>query len=155
MESAVLDGKDRAILRTLQGDGRLSNTELAERVHLSESASLRRIRSLEAAGLIRGYTAVIDQKAAGYALSVFLTITLNSQSQASLAAFEQEAGKVPEIMECYLMTGEADYLVRVVAHDIDAFEALHTGALTRLPGVARITSSIVLRTTVRRSVLPL
>lgn len=155
MESTVLDGKDRVILRILQAEGRLSNTELAERAHLSESASLRRVRSLEAAGLIRGYTAVIDQKAAGYALSVFLIITLNSQAQASLAAFEQGAAKVPEIMECYLMTGEADYLVRVVAPDIDAFEALHTGALTRLPGVARITSSIVLRTPVRRSVLPL
>ncbi|HEY2662168.1 MAG TPA: Lrp/AsnC family transcriptional regulator, partial [Caulobacteraceae bacterium] len=100
-----MDEKDRAILRTLQADGRLSNTELAERVHLSESASLRRIRSLEASGLIRGYTALVDQKAAGYALSVFLTITLNSQSQAALSAFEEAAGKVPEIMECYLMTG--------------------------------------------------
>jgi DNA-binding Lrp family transcriptional regulator len=150
-----MDEKVRAILRALQSDGRLSNTELAERVHLSESASLRRIRALEAAGLIRGYTALVDQKAAGYALSVFLTITLNSQSQAALSAFEDAAGKVPEIMECYLMTGEADYLMRVVARDVDAFEALHAGALTRLPGVVRISSSIALRTTVHRSALPL
>lgn len=151
----MIDEKDRSILRLLQADGRLSNTELAERVHLSESASLRRIRSLEASGLIRGYTAAVDQKAAGFALSVFLTITLNSQSQASLSAFEEAAGKVPEIMECYLMTGEADYLMRVVARDVDAFEALHAGALTRLPGVARITSSIALRTAVHRNALPL
>jgi Lrp/AsnC family leucine-responsive transcriptional regulator len=155
VKSAMIDEKDRAILRTLQGDGRLSNTEIAERVHLSESASLRRIRALEATGLIRGYTAIVDQKAAGYALSVFLTITLDSQSQASLSAFEAAASKVPEIMECYLMTGEADYLMRVVANDIDAFEALHAGALTRLPGVARITSSIALRTAVHRAALPL
>lgn len=150
-----MDDRDRAILHLLQNDGRLSNTELAERVHLSESASLRRVRLLEASGLIRGYAALLDQKAAGYALSVFLTITLNSQSQAALSAFEAAAGQVPEIMECYLMTGEADYLMRVVARDVDAFEALHAGALTRLPGVARITSSIALRTTVHRSALPL
>jgi DNA-binding Lrp family transcriptional regulator len=150
-----MDEKDRAILRTLQADGRLSNTDLAERVHLSESASLRRIRALESGGLIRGYTALVDQRAAGYALSVFLTITLNSQAQAALSAFEAAAGKVPEIMECYLMTGEADYLMRVVARDVEAFEALHAGVLTRLPGVARITSSIALRTAVHRSALPL
>ena len=150
-----MDSKDRAILRLLQDDGRRSNAELAQSVHLSESASLRRIRTLESSGLIRGYTAVVDQKAAGYALSVFLTITLNSQSQAALSAFEAAAARVPEIMECYLMTGEADYLMRVVARDVDAFEALHAGALTRLPGVARITSSIALRTAVHRSALPL
>jgi len=150
-----MDSKDRAILRLLQDDGRRSNAELAQSVNLSESASLRRIRTLESSGLIRGYTAVVDQKAAGYALSVFLTITLNSQSQAALSAFEAAAARVPEIMECYLMTGEADYLMRVVARDVDAFEALHAGALTRLPGVARITSSIALRTAVHRSALPL
>ncbi len=151
----MMDDRDRAILRLLQDDGRISNADLSGRVNLSESACLRRVRVLEASGLIRGYTAIIDQKAAGYALSLFLTITLNSQSQAALSAFEEAAARVPEIMECYLMTGEADYLIRVVARDVDAFEALHAGALTRLPGVARITSSIALRTAVHRSALPL
>jgi DNA-binding Lrp family transcriptional regulator len=155
VETAKMDDRDRAILRLLQDDGRLTNTDLAQKVNLSESACLRRVRLLEANGLIRGYSAVVDQKAAGYTLSVFLTITLNSQSQASLSAFEAAAARVPEIMECYLMTGEADYLIRVVAKDVDAFEALHAGALTRLPGVARITSSIALRTAVRRGALPL
>ena len=150
-----MDSKDRSILRLLQGDGRLTNTELAERVGLSESACLRRVRLLEAEGLIQGYTAMVDQKAAGYSLSVFLTITLNSQSQAALSAFEEAARRVPEIMDCYLMTGEADYLIRVVARDVDAFETLHAGALTRLPGVSRITSSIALRTAVHRVALPL
>lgn len=151
----MIDDRDRAILRHLQVDGRLTNSDLADRVHLSESACLRRVRALEAAGLITGYTALVDPKAAGYALSVFLTITLNSQSQAALSAFEAAAVKTPEIMECYLMTGEADYLIRVVARDVDAFEALHAGALTRLPGVSRITSSIALRTTIHRNALPL
>ncbi len=150
-----MDGKDRLILRLLQDDGRMTNAELAERAHLSESACLRRVRLLEALGLIRGYTALVDQKAAGYPLSVFLTITLNTQSQDALSAFEEAARGVPEIMECYLMTGQADYLIRVVARDVDAFETLHAGALTRLPGVARITSSIALRTAVHRSALPI
>ena len=151
----MLDDRDRAILRVLQTDGRVANTDLAQRVNLSESACLRRLRQLEAAGVIAGYAAVVDQRAIGLSLSVFLTITLTSQSETSLSTFEAAARRVPEIMECYLMTGEADYLMRVVARDVDAFETLHATILTRLPGVSRITSSIALRTAVKKSGLPL
>jgi DNA-binding Lrp family transcriptional regulator len=151
----MLDQRDRAILRVLQLDGRIANTDLAQRVNLSESACLRRLRLLEASGVVTGYAAVVDQRAVGLSLSVFLTITLTGQSETSLSAFEAAARRVPEIMECYLMTGEADYLMRVVTADVDAFEALHATTLTRLPGVARITSSIALRMAVQRSGLPL
>ena len=151
----MLDQRDRAILRILQADGRATNTDLAAKAGLSESACLRRLRGLEAAGVIRGYAAVVDQRAADLALSVFLTITLTGQSETVLSTFETAARRVPEIMECYLMTGEADYLMRIVARDVDAFETLHATILTRLPGVARITSSIALRTAVKKSGLPL
>lgn len=148
------DRKDLSLLRALQTDGRATNAELAKRVHLSESACLRRIRQLEASGVISGYAAVIDQRAIGLTLTVFLSIRLVSQSEATLSAFEEAAQKVPEILECYLVTGEADYLIRVVAKDIDAFEALHATTLTRLPGVARIVSSIALRNPVKKQGLP-
>jgi len=151
----MLDDRDRAILRILQADGRVANTDLARRVNLSESACLRRLRLLEASGVIAGYAAVVDQRAVGLSLSVFLTIRLTSQAETSLSSFEAAARRVPEIMECYLMTGEADYLMRVVTADVDAFETLHATVLTRLPGVARITSSIALRTAVKKSGLPL
>jgi len=151
----MLDDRDRAILRVLQADGRVANTDLAQRVNLSESACLRRLRQLEASGVIAGYAAVVDQRKIGLSLSVFLTITLTAQSETSLSTFEAAARRVPEIMECYLMTGEADYLMRVVTADVDAFETLHATVLTRLPGVARITSSIALRTAVKKSGLPL
>jgi Lrp/AsnC family leucine-responsive transcriptional regulator len=151
----MLDDKDRAVLRVLQANGRISNAELAQTVNLSESACLRRLRLLEASGVIAGYAAVLDQRSIGLSLSVFLTITLTSQSEASLSAFEAAARRIPEVMECYLTTGEADYLMRVVAKDVDAFEVLHANTLTRLPGVSRVTSSIALRTAVKKTSLPL
>ena len=109
-----LDRYDHAILRLLQQDARITNTLLAEKVNLSESACLRRVRALEESGLIQGYTALIDQHQAGYPVSVFVSITLDRQSQSGLEAFENAVRKVPEVMECYLMTGEHDYLLRLV-----------------------------------------
>jgi len=150
-----LDTKDREILRVVQQDGRLANALIAERVNLSESACSRRLRELERSGVILGYTAVIDPKRVGFGLTVFLTVTLTSQAEAALAEFEAAAGEVAEVMECYLMTGEADYLMRIVVADVAAFEALHAGRLTRLPWVARITSSVALRSAVRPSRLPI
>ena len=151
----MLDDRDRAILRTLQQDGRATNLDVAKRANLSESACFRRTRALEQAGVITGYTGRIDQRKVGLGLDVFLQVTLASQAETALAAFEEAAARVPQIMECYLMTGEADYLVRVVMPDIGAFEALHSNVITRLPGVVHVTSSIALRTAVRRAELPL
>ena len=146
-----LDRTDRTILAELQRDGRLSNRELADKVHLSESACLRRVRALEEAGVIDRYAALVSQSKVGLPGNVFVSITLNRQEQTDLAAFEEAVKRVPEVMECYLMTGAQDYLLRVAVSDPADFERLHSQHLTRLPGVARVQSSSALRT-VRKSV---
>ena len=150
-----LDRYDRAIVRLLQQDARITNTLLAGKVSLSESACLRRVRALEEAGFIHGYTALIDQHKAGFPVNVFVSITLDRQSQAGLEAFENAVRKVPEIMECYLMTGEHDYLLRLVVTDMADFERVHNQHLTRLPSVARVHSSFAMRTVTRAASLPL
>ena len=150
-----MDRIDQAILRVLQEDGRATNAEVAARVNLSESACSRRMRQLEAEGVVAGYAAIVDPRKVDLGLSVFLTITLVSQAEATLAAFEAAVCAVPEVMECYLMTGEADYLMRVVVRDMDAFGRLHSEKLTRLPGVVRVVSSLALRAAVRRKALPI
>ena len=119
-----LDRTDRTILAELQRDGRLSNRELADKVHLSESACLRRVRALEEAGVIDRYAALVSQSKVGLPGNVFVSITLNRQEQADLAAFEEAVKRVPEVMECYLMTGAQDYLVRVVVSDPASIPAL-------------------------------
>lgn len=116
---------------------------------------MRRMRALEAQGIITGYAGILDEAKVGCGLTVFLTITLETQAEASLRAFEAAAAEVREIMECYLMTGAADYIVRVVVRDTKAYEKLHAEVLTRLPSILRITSSIVLRAPVKRHALPL
>jgi Lrp/AsnC family transcriptional regulator, leucine-responsive regulatory protein len=152
--STALDRYDRALLQVLQREGRITNSELAARVHLSESACLRRVRALEAAGLIEGYAAVINQQRAGCPLDVFVSITLERQERADLRAFEDAVRRVPEVMECYLMSGEYDYLVRVVVADTADFERVHSQHLTSLPHVARVHSSFALRTVQKSRELP-
>jgi Lrp/AsnC family transcriptional regulator, leucine-responsive regulatory protein len=149
-----LDRYDRTILRLLQEDARMTNTSLAARVNLSESACLRRVRALEESGLIEGYTAMVDQQRAGFPVSVFVSITLDRQSQTGLEAFESAVRRVPEVMECYLMTGEHDYLLRLVVADLADFERIHNQHLTRLPSVARVQSSFAMRTVTRSRSLP-
>jgi Lrp/AsnC family transcriptional regulator, leucine-responsive regulatory protein len=151
----TLDSHDRAILRALQLDGRLPNSALAQKVNLSESACLRRVRALEESGLIEGYTAILSQRQAGLATNVFVNITLDRQDEVDLRAFEEAVQDIPEIMECYLMTGEFDYLLRVVVADMDDFERVHAKHLTRLPGVARVHSSFALRTVRKSRELPI
>jgi Lrp/AsnC family leucine-responsive transcriptional regulator len=112
------------------------------------------VRALEESGLIEGYTALIDQHKAGFPVSVFVSITLDRQSQAGLEAFESAVRKIPEVMECYLMTGEHDYLLRLVVADLADFERIHNQHLTRLPSVARVQSSFAMRTVTRASNLP-
>jgi DNA-binding Lrp family transcriptional regulator len=149
-----LDSHDRAILRALQEDGRITNTSLAEKVSLSESACLRRVKALEESGLIQCYTALIDQHKAGYPVNVFVSITLDRQSRRGLEAFENAVRGVPEVMECYLMTGEHDYLLRLVVQDLADFERVHSQHLTRLPQVVRVQSSFAMRIVTRSRVLP-
>jgi Lrp/AsnC family leucine-responsive transcriptional regulator len=150
-----VDTYDRAILDVLQREGRVTNVQLANRIHLSESACLRRVRTLENAGLIERYTAVVNQQKAGFPGNVFVSITLQHQDQADLQTFEEAVRDVPEVIECYLMTGEFDYLLRVVVSDAADFERIHSQHLTRLPGVARVQSSFALRTVCKSSVLPI
>ena len=133
----------------------MSNVQLAEAVSLSESACLRRVRGLEEDGLIEGYVALLDQKQAGRSGNVFVHIGLHREEQSELAAFETAVQNIPEVMECYLMTGEFDYLLRVVVSDMADFERLHNESLTRLPGVARVNSSVAIRTVRKTTQLPL
>jgi len=154
-DSAVLDRIDRAILHELQQDGRLSNSALAERVNLSESACLRRVRRLEDSDLLRGYVGLVDQTLAGFPDNVFVQITLQSQQQDDLAAFERQVRRLPEVMECYLMSGSSDYLLRVIVEDARDYERVHSQYLTRLPGVDRVHSSFALRTVIKRTEVPI
>jgi Lrp/AsnC family leucine-responsive transcriptional regulator len=151
----TLDRFDNAILAALQRDGRISNVHLAAQVSLSESACLRRVRALEQTGLIERYVALLNQKEAGLSGTVFVQIALRREEQSELAAFEAAVQSIPEVMECYLMTGEFDYLLRVVISDMADFERLHNEALTRLPGVARVNSSVAIRTVRKTTELPL
>jgi len=150
-EFTTIDRTDRAILHELQQDGRLTNAALAARVSLSESACLRRVRALEGSGLIRGYVGLVDQTSAGYPDNVFVRITLVSQQQTDLAEFEAAVKQIPEVMECYLMSGDADYLLRVIVADSRDYERVHSQHLTRLPGVDRVHSSFALRTVVKKT----
>jgi DNA-binding Lrp family transcriptional regulator len=155
MDYASLDRIDRAILHELQSDGRLTNSALAQRANLSESSCLRRVRRLEDSGILRGFVALVDQSSAGYPDNVFVRITLHSQQQADLAEFETQARKLPEVMECYLMSGDADYLLRVIVADARDYERIHSQYLTRLPGVARVHSSFALRTVLKKTEIPI
>ncbi|MDH5456180.1 MAG: Lrp/AsnC family transcriptional regulator [Gammaproteobacteria bacterium] len=151
----AIDRFDRLILEALQDDGRISNVQLAGRIGLSESACLRRVRALEDAGMIRGYVALVNQNAAGLPGNVFVQIGLHREVESELAAFEDAVIAIPEVMECYLMSGEFDYLLRVVVADMADFERIHKTELTRLPGVARVNSSFAIRTVQRKTELPL
>jgi len=150
-----LDRYDKLILEALQRDGRISNVNLANLVSLSESACLRRVRALEDSGMIDRYAALLSQPKVGLPGNVFVHIGLHREEESELAAFEEAVRGIPEVMECYLMTGEFDYLLRVVVSDMADFERLHRDALTRLPGVARVNSSVAIRTVQKKTELPL
>lgn len=151
----TLDRYDKAILDALQKDGRISNVHLASLVNLSESACLRRVRALEESGMISQYVALLSQAKVGLAVDVFVHIGLHREGQSELATFEEAVRSIPEVMACYLMTGEFDYLLRVVVRDMADFERTHKEALTRLPGVARVVSSVAIRTVQKKTELPL
>jgi len=150
-----LDRFDKLILDALQRDGRISNKQLAQQVNLSESACLRRVRGLEDGGMIERYVALVSQSEAGMPGNVLVHIGLHREEQSELAACEAAVRDMPEVMECYLMTGEFDYLLRVVVTDMADFERIHKDELTRLPGVARVNSSVAIRTVLKKTELPL
>lgn len=149
-----LDETDRRILRTLQKEGRITNSDLAEKVNLSASACHRRVQRLESEGIIKDYVALLDPRQVGRRATVFVEITLSGQSDAILADFEREVSRVPDVLECHLMAGTADYLLKVVVEDTDDFAAIHRRYLARLPGVARLQSSFALRTVFKTTAMP-
>jgi Lrp/AsnC family transcriptional regulator, leucine-responsive regulatory protein len=149
-----LDATDRRILTVLQREGRVTNSELAERVNLSASACHRRVQRLEEAGVIRDFVALLDAKAVKLSTVVFVEITLAAQADDVLDAFEREVRKIPDVLECHLMTGQADYLLKVVAEDTEDFARIHRQKLARLPGVAQMQSSLALRTVFKTTALP-
>ena len=152
--ASELDAIDRRILTVLQRDSRITNAELSERVNLSPSACHRRVQRLEDEGFIAGYVALLDARKLGKATTVFVEITLQSQAEDLLDAFEREVAKVPDILECHLMAGAADYLIKIMAEDTEDFARIHRRFLSRLPGVRQMQSSFALRTVVQTTALP-
>jgi Lrp/AsnC family transcriptional regulator, leucine-responsive regulatory protein len=146
-----LDRIDHKLIALLQSDGRISNTELAQQVGLSQSACLRRVQRLEKAGVIEGYGARLNPGALGKGETVFIEITLTSQSEVVLDAFERAVAASPDILECHLMAGDYDYLLRVAVADTADYERLHRKQLAAFPHVARIRSHFALRRVARRA----
>jgi Lrp/AsnC family leucine-responsive transcriptional regulator len=155
MRSAVLDLIDGKILRELQSDGRISNQELSDRVGLSPSPCLRRLRQLETQGIIQRYVALLDPTKVGLPVSAFVRVRLDGQDDRHLATFEAAISEFPEVMECYLMTGEADYQLRVLVGSLVQFEDFLRHRLTRIQGVSQVTTSFALRPVVYRTELPI
>ncbi|WP_077032991.1 Lrp/AsnC family transcriptional regulator [Pelomonas sp. KK5] len=142
----VIDKFDRQILDILQREGRINNQELADRIGLSPSPCLRRVRALEEAGLITGYRAVVDARKLGLTLTALVSISMDQHTPERFAGFEAVIATLPEVVECLLITGQsADYQLKVVVRDMDHYQSLLLGHLTRIPGVSGVHSSFVLR----------
>ena len=150
-----LDRYDRMILRALQENARISNQDLADRIGLSPSPCLRRVRALEEAGILTGYRALVNAKALGYTLMALIHISMDEHTPERFQHFEKEVEALPEVLECLLITGQdADYQLKVVVEDMDAFQALLLNRITRIEGVTGVHSSFVLRHVVDRTALP-
>ena len=150
-----LDRYDRQLLELLQQDGRISNQDLADRISLSPSSCLRRLRALEDAGLIVGYRALLDARKLGLSLMALIHISMDRHTPERFAHFEAEVEKIPQVLECLLITGQdADYQLKVIVKDMDAFQELLLNRITRIQGVTGVQSSFVLRKVVDTTVLP-
>lgn len=150
-----IDGTDLRILAELQRNGKLTNAELSERVNLSPSPCLKRVKRMETAGLIRDYVALLDPGMLGLDLNVFIFISLKAQSRSLLSEFENRVAGHDEVMECYLMTGDEDYLLRVAVPDVTALERFIVDSLSPMPEVEKIRSSIALKQVRYKTALPL
>ena len=146
MRGVKLDRIDRRILRDLQNDGRITNVELARRAGISAPPCLRRVRVLEKGGIIKGYHAHLDPQALGYTVTVFAQVGLSSQAEPDLKAFEALMASYPEVRECHMLAGEADFLLRIVATDWDAYQRFLTTRLTPAPNVSHVKSALAIRT---------
>lgn len=150
-----MDSKDRQIVQALQAEGRLTNQDLSEKVNLSPSPCLRRVRLLEEQGVIKGYTALVDQKAWGLPVTVFIRIKLERHGDDAVSAFERAIQDMPQVMDCWLMTGRSDYLLRVIAADLDDYESFVRRELQRVPGIASIDTSFAYGSVKHAQVLPI
>ncbi len=153
-EDMTIDQTDRRILVALQKQGRISNADLSEAVNLSPSACHRRVQRLEADGYIRDYVALLDARKMNVPTTVFVEITLSGQADEVLEAFEKAVARIPDVLECHLMAGTADYILKVVAENTEDFARIHRQYLARLPGVAQMQSSFALRTVFKTTALP-
>lgn len=142
----AFDSIDRQILGLLQDDGRMTNVDLAERVGLTAPPCLRRVRSLEEGGAIRGYHAELDAATLGYPITVFAMVSLRSQAEHDLSAFEDHIAQIPEIRECHMLNGEIDFILKIVATDLKSFQEILTTHLTPAPNVASVKTSLTIRT---------
>lgn len=141
-----LDSIDREILSILQADGRITNVDLAARVGLTAPPCLRRVRALEDAGVIRGYHADLSSQALGWPITVFAMVSLKSQAEGDLMAFEAHVAGLPQVRECHMLNGEIDFVLKVVAHDLPSFQQFLTQQLTSAPNVASVKTSLTIRT---------
>ena len=155
MTDIQLDSIDRKIIGVLQNDGRTSNADLAENINLSASACHRRVQRLHSSGIIKNYVALLNSRLVGLPTTVFVEITLSGQADEVLDAFERQVQLIPDVLECHLMSGSADYLLKVVAKDTDDFARIHRKYLARLPGVAQMHSSFSLRSVSNTTALPI
>ncbi|OSZ71051.1 ArsR family transcriptional regulator [Sphingomonas sp. IBVSS1] len=149
-----IDDIDRVILRHLQSEGRITNVDLANRAGLTAPPCLRRVRALEDNGVIRGYHADLDSVALGYGITVFAMVSLKSQAEADLRAFEEHVATLPQVRECHMLNGEIDFMLKVVAHDLQEFQKFLTSQLTPAPNVESVKTSFVIRTSLQRPGVP-
>jgi DNA-binding Lrp family transcriptional regulator len=155
MNAVTVDRVDSKILQLLSQDGRISWRDLAERVGLSLTPTLRRIRRLEQERVISGYSARIDEQRLGFGITMYVLVTLERQTEETLKVFERRIADVPEVMSCYLMTGDADYILRIVISDLQSYQRFMLDVLTRIPGVSRIQSSLAIKPVFRRTAPPI
>ena len=155
MLNMTLDTIDKKILIELQQDAKLTNVELAKRVNLSPSPCLSRVRALEDARVIQSYVTLLNPRALALSVNVFIHVSLEKQVDRALEGFEKTVVQFPQVMECYLMTGDADYLLRVVVNDVDALQRFIVDKLTHIPGIASIRSSFALKQVKYETALPL
>jgi DNA-binding Lrp family transcriptional regulator len=155
MRSARLDVTDWRILRKLQEDGRITNVELAQRVGISAPPCLRRVRALEEAGIIKGFSALLDAKALGFDVTAFAMVGLHSQAEADLIAFEERARSSPIVRDCYMLSGEIDFVLKCVATDLSTFQDFIIHELTAAPNVASVKTSLVIRASKHAAGVPI
>lgn len=155
MALSKFDDIDMQILRELQENGRMTNVELADRVGLTAPPCLRRVRSLEEASIIRGYHADLDSNALGYSITVFAMVSLKSQAEADLKSFEEHVAGLPEVRECYMLNGEIDFILKVVARDLQSFQQFLTSQLTAAPNVSSVKTSLTIRTSKQLAGIPM